>query len=56
MRFRRVVLGLSYVCDIGLLATGCIREPQALVDLQQARDAITTAKQSDAAKRSPDTI
>ncbi len=56
MRFRRVVLGLSYVCGIGLLATGCIREPQALVDLQQARDAITTAKQSDAAKRSPDTI
>jgi chitodextrinase len=39
----------------GLLATGCvIREPQALVDMGEARKAIEAARQANAAERFPD--
>ena len=39
----------------GLLATGCvIREPQAITDINQSRDAIAAARQAGAAERYPE--
>jgi outer membrane protein OmpA-like peptidoglycan-associated protein len=47
------LLGLIVIA--GVLATGCvIRDPQALVDIRQAREALDAAKQANAAERYPD--
>jgi outer membrane protein OmpA-like peptidoglycan-associated protein len=47
------LLGLIVIA--GLLATGCvIRDPQALVDIRQAREAIDAARKANAAERYPE--
>ena len=47
------LLGLIFLA--GLLAAGCtIREPQALTDIGQARDAIAASRQAGAAERYPE--
>jgi outer membrane protein OmpA-like peptidoglycan-associated protein len=50
----RVLRYVGLLVIVGLMATGCIREPQAITDLHQARDAIVAAKQAGAAERFPD--
>ena len=51
----RSVRNLSLLVLAGVMAAGCaIREPQAITDLNQAREAIATAKQASAAERFPD--
>lgn len=45
---------IGFIILLSLLATGCvIRDPQAITDLHQAREAITAAEQAGAAKRFP---
>ena len=51
----RSVRNLSLLVLAGVMATGCvIRDPQAITDLNQARDAIAAAKKASAAERFPD--
>lgn len=52
---RRGVEYLGLVLLAGLMATGCaMRDPQAITDLNQARNAIDAAKKASAAERFPD--
>ncbi|MCZ6875184.1 MAG: OmpA family protein [bacterium] len=47
---------LLFLALIGLLATACVHEPRAFLDLQHAQEAIVAAKASEAASQSADAI